>query len=104
MRGARVSDNELESSNGAVRLDDIVAGIPTTTRRPFQSAVLNDWSLAGGLPGSTARIEAVGSEGRSLRSEPRYTISRSSKIVYGRIELRRDEKGKVDWLWGGLLE
>ena len=30
----------------------------TTTRSPSHSAVLNDWSFAGGLPGSTARIEA----------------------------------------------
>lgn len=28
-------------------------------RRPSHSAVLNDWSFAGGLPGRTARIEAV---------------------------------------------
>lgn len=64
--------------------------------------MLNDWSLAGGLPGSTARIEAVGwGEGRSLRSEERYTIARSSKIVYERIELQGDEKGRGRLVWGG---
>ena len=46
-------------------------------RSPSHSAVLNDWNFAGGLPGSTARIEAGQSEsGRSLRVEPRYTIAR----------------------------
>lgn len=64
--------------------------------------MLNDWSLAGGLPGSTARIEAVGwGEGRSLRSDERYTIARSSKIVYERVELQGDEKGRGRLVWGG---
>lgn len=49
--------------------------ILTTKRRPSQSAVLNDWTLAGGLPGNTARIEAVGLKvGLSLRSKSHYTI------------------------------
>lgn len=34
-------------------------GFHTTMRKPSHSAVLNDWSFAGGRPGRTARIEAV---------------------------------------------
>lgn len=53
-------------------------------RKPSHSAVLNDWSFAGGLPGSTARIEAVGSGvGHSLRLKTRYNIARSNTIMSG---------------------
>jgi len=83
---ARVSEKELWTSNEAVVRKNKHLGIPTTTRKPSQSAVVNDWSLAGGLPGSTARIEAVGSEvGRSLRSEPRYTMASSKRKEFSGV-------------------
>lgn len=81
MRGAKVSDKEPDTTGRAATQRKETSGVPTTTRFPFQSAVLSDWSLVGGLPGRTARMEAVGSEvGRSLRSESSYTIARSKKV------------------------
>jgi hypothetical protein len=83
-----VSDQEDNTNNEAAVQFIEPFGSRTMTRIPSHSVVLNDWSLAGGLPGSTARIEAVGSEvGRSLRSESHYTIARSQKDVTGSSDL-----------------
>lgn len=72
------------TKGGGQAAENLQECVHTTMRSPSQSAVLNDWSFAGGLPGSTARIEAGGSvEGRSLRLEPRYTIARLKSEVPG---------------------
>lgn len=47
-------------SNGYFRPDEKLMSLTlTTTRIPSHNVVLKDWSFAGGLPGRTARIEAV---------------------------------------------
>jgi hypothetical protein len=102
---AKVSDKGLETSNEAAAPNNKPRGVPTTTRRPSQSAVVNDWSLAGGLPGSTARIEAVGSEvGRSLRSGTRYTISSFKTRDFRNESSCRGKEGNKLSVWGGCLD
>ena len=67
--------------------------ILTTTRRPSHNVVLKDWNFAGGLPGRTARIEAVMVESRRcVRRGEVYTIARSKRLTSSNITERSSKR------------
>ena len=87
---ARGQESATGGFKRAAELERQYLRVLTTTRRPSHSAVLNACSFAGGLPGSTARIEMVDSGlGRSLRSKTRYNIARSKSIMPGSDQSRK---------------